>query len=898
MRIFAVLLFIVSIGIQSFFIFSTQYGIDSDQAITGLMGKHISEGKFPVFFYGHSFNGSIEAAIAGLLFLTFGVSCHVLKLAPMIFGIIFCISMYYLGREIEDKKTGLFAFIFSLIPPLYLLGHYIAPRTCYIETLVFGNLMFIFLLKAVKDYKVRYIFFLGLFTGLSFWNSPLSVYYILSTLLFIMIKGRSIINVKNIFTGLCGFIIGSLPLWIYNFTHSFNSFRLGYSSSAINIADNLKNLFNFHGQILLVTGIFTKTIFGICIYWFFLLCITFFLLSALCKYRSNYLLLFIFFIVVLAIYVNSQYAIINTQRHLLPLYTFIPIAVAAVCRYLDRFKHTGVFLLIAITGINLYGDISTVETWKPKIIEEDKRFSELMDYLLKNNITRLYAPFWTSYKLSFITNEKITCSEYLNESYDGYEKTIEESDSAAFLNDYHREIEGGLRNIKTKYMQAEIDGKEIIYDITNSSIIGKSVAPKNWKITGNYNMRLARGAIDRNFDKYWIAKKEGNMPPYIEIDLGRLYYIYKVIIFNEHCGENHPAINIYTSRDGRTWDLRTDPKIAAEPIFPSGPRVYYQTWFGRYEFWFSPKNIRYVKVECPTAQDNIQINEIFAYEYKGIQKRNISDYRNCLFDITGFLRIKNINFVYADIWPAAKIREFSNDHIKTLSQINMAYPYRKNTGRELQIDDKKTFLINNEDTDEFEDILNTSGIALVKQPFTYYSLYYSNVPLKSAGSYIWDGIGILQTKVEDNAGRYLAYQPKTRTDVEFANGAKLLGYDIYVSKKLVPGKSIKIEYYWSFDKGIPKDVFVFVYFMKDGKIVFQNDHPIMDQAVKDQVVIKGPVFKEKYLVKVPDSITSGTYEIYLGIWTPKKSKRVYIKNAVSKRKTKAKIGEFDVYSGI
>ena len=57
-----------------------QAGIESDEAIIGLMGKHILEdGEFPIFYYGQAYMGSLEAILTSLSFKLFGISNFSLK---------------------------------------------------------------------------------------------------------------------------------------------------------------------------------------------------------------------------------------------------------------------------------------------------------------------------------------------------------------------------------------------------------------------------------------------------------------------------------------------------------------------------------------------------------------------------------------------------------------------------------------------------------------------------------------------------------------------------------------------------------------------------------------------------------------------------------------------------
>ena len=63
------------------FIFRDQSYFDADQAVIGLMGKHLSDLRaFPLFLYGQNYILAVEAWMAALSFKLFGVSIAALKL--------------------------------------------------------------------------------------------------------------------------------------------------------------------------------------------------------------------------------------------------------------------------------------------------------------------------------------------------------------------------------------------------------------------------------------------------------------------------------------------------------------------------------------------------------------------------------------------------------------------------------------------------------------------------------------------------------------------------------------------------------------------------------------------------------------------------------------------------
>ena len=75
------ILFLVVLGRSAIFVLFPESYFDADQAIVGLMAKHLAELRaFPVFLYGQTYMLGVEAWLAAPLFALFGVSATVLKL--------------------------------------------------------------------------------------------------------------------------------------------------------------------------------------------------------------------------------------------------------------------------------------------------------------------------------------------------------------------------------------------------------------------------------------------------------------------------------------------------------------------------------------------------------------------------------------------------------------------------------------------------------------------------------------------------------------------------------------------------------------------------------------------------------------------------------------------------
>src|SRR6266446_1274392 len=93
------LLILVGTAVVRFVIlFVSQTHVTSDEAIIGLMAKHIFEGRyFPFYFYGISYNASCawEAYLTVIPFAIAGVGVVALKISTVLLSL-FCLTLFYL----------------------------------------------------------------------------------------------------------------------------------------------------------------------------------------------------------------------------------------------------------------------------------------------------------------------------------------------------------------------------------------------------------------------------------------------------------------------------------------------------------------------------------------------------------------------------------------------------------------------------------------------------------------------------------------------------------------------------------------------------------------------------------------------------------------------------------
>jgi hypothetical protein len=106
---------------SAIFVFWEQAEFDSDQAVIGLMAKHLSEGRaFPMFLYGSNYILAVEAWTAALVFVVAGASVAALKFPLLVINVVVGLLLVRLlerEAQLSPRLAALCAVFFILPPP-------------------------------------------------------------------------------------------------------------------------------------------------------------------------------------------------------------------------------------------------------------------------------------------------------------------------------------------------------------------------------------------------------------------------------------------------------------------------------------------------------------------------------------------------------------------------------------------------------------------------------------------------------------------------------------------------------------------------------------------------------------------------------------------------------------
>jgi hypothetical protein len=535
-KLLLAILLVLGLLLRLDFLLPVNFVIDSDEAIVGLMAKHITEGQpIPTFYYGQHYMGSLEPLLVSGLFEMFGISNILLKTVPLIFSLALIVIIYYLTLEIAGRYAAFTAALLTSLAPNSLVVWSGKARGGFIEILVIGALAMLCALKWLKKEKpdTGLTVLVALLLGLGWWVNNQIIYFMLPIgFLFLLKMGLSKEALKQFLWGLFGFFLGGLPYWIYNINNKFISFEIFGGSESKELWKHISGLFATSLPIIMGSKRFWtfedifpySTLLYYSTYLILLLWIIksrkkeiFGLFKLRAPINAGVEMMLLFIIAACCVFALSSYGyLVHAPRYLLPLYVVImPLTGYAVELIAKKSAIISFSVLILLLSLNIFSNYSYERSipGEPYVYKEQrvaKDHTELISWLEKNNVHWIRTNYWIGYRLAFETNEKIKFDlfqepvqlripSYREEAFDN---NIEEMPMVlvpgqAIL------VQKAMRKLKYTFQSDLINGYKVIYNIKLPRFDFKPVDNKLISVETNFRPEIAKLAVDDNKDTRW-----------------------------------------------------------------------------------------------------------------------------------------------------------------------------------------------------------------------------------------------------------------------------------------------------------------------------------------------------------------------------------------------------------
>lgn len=429
---------LLALAVRLYLLAATNFVIDSDEAIVGLMAKHITEGKsWPVFYYGQAYMGSLEAVLAAGFFSFMGQSAHALKLVPLLFSLLHVLLVYLLARHFTSLRWAFAAAFLAAVAPNALVLWSGMARGGFVELVVLGSIALLCAVRILEQESPSPAAFmlLGFILGLGWWVNNQIIFYCAAVgVVFLLSLPRRMglaAGARAAFLAGLAFVIGGTPFWWANVFHHprLESFRVLFGNSAG--GDAWKHL----------SGYFTTAlpiIFGARRFWseadifpgasaaayliYGLLLLLFFWRFAVQKSKAALLLILVFLIVVPVIFSVSSFGwLVQAPRYLLPLYSVLFVVTALGLEVLwsgsraGRVLSGGLFsgVLLLNLASNYWGGLDI--PGQPFVYQGDRVAADqtvVYKWLRENGYRHIRTNYWIGYRTAFETGEEITFTRF------------------------------------------------------------------------------------------------------------------------------------------------------------------------------------------------------------------------------------------------------------------------------------------------------------------------------------------------------------------------------------------------------------------------------------------------------------------------------------------------------
>jgi 4-amino-4-deoxy-L-arabinose transferase-like glycosyltransferase len=617
-----------------------------DEAVTGLMAQHILKGDFQVFFWGQPYMGALEAYLAGFLFFLLGSSAAALRLTVILVSGFSMIMVWGLGWLAGGKKNGVLAAAYWSLPPLFLSIAGILGTGGHVEALAVSAFVILGMtLLAFREpaHPNTLAVLIGLAAGLGWWSSLVSAPLLVAGLILLPAARPRVMRTWIPVNGIGGFMIGSLPFWIWQIQHQWATFYFFKGSGEHPFFEKLITViwssllrseigdwWDGHSIIplespLLVWG--ALVLFGLPP-----LVITLGLIFLWVKrlfgrqrpFQQPIDLIAAVFLVLVVSMAASEQGSQGSLRYSLSLY--IPLAVLTgwwLSRLWDWGKAMGLFLLVALLGFNLSTHLLFLKQYERLPF---RPVEALLQALEARHIHYAYADSRLSLVITFESKEKVICADFFGQRNYRYWEIVEAAPASELaiithtdLANPHPEVMAAtLRFLGGSSKQVVVGDYVFWYDFEGTKLPSLPLPPSAWKVRSSTHPEKLPLVNDRKISTVWTAPQKKGESLLVELDrpvrLARISLLTGPFVQ----GEPH-GLKVDYSLDGKSWGtLEEAPELFSGGLYWSQGRPKVDFIVGRDQMNFLPVRLKFLRITClgdneETPKEWI-VGEIFLYE--------------------------------------------------------------------------------------------------------------------------------------------------------------------------------------------------------------------------------------------------------------------------------------------
>lgn len=415
--------------------------IDGDEAVVGLMARHIAFlGDRPVFYYGQPYLGSLEAFSAAPFVRLFDSSTFLLKAVPSAYSLGFLALSAILARRLFGTGAGLATAAYLAVPPAMWAVWSTKARGGYAELLFLGQAVLLVTLALAQVRSRRLALLWGILAGLAFWTHLLAIVYLLPAAIFLGLSRRAKWPPAELGLIVAGSLLGMAPLIFENLSNGWLTvaalvqpaelpldqwaqfvrfFRVGVpvllglgqptTSETMFDQDWLQRPAG-HVWVVAVALLVLAVAIGV-----HLPSLRRLIVCGADRQSEPALLLLVATVVPPTVALTRFGFFVSEPRYALPLYSVVPLLAGALCLLRVPLPRpwpgiTRWALVSAVVALNLGSLLSTdPRLWRAEDTPDSTAATraELVKYLVAGDRHQMYTDYWIGYPVMFETRETV-----------------------------------------------------------------------------------------------------------------------------------------------------------------------------------------------------------------------------------------------------------------------------------------------------------------------------------------------------------------------------------------------------------------------------------------------------------------------------------------------------------
>ncbi len=411
---------------------------NSDEAVMGLMARHVLDGQFTVFFWGNVYGGTLESLLAVPGFAIAGSSWAALRAVSLVIDLLSVVLIWRVGLRLMGERAAAGAAALFWIWPPFVLYNSTHEEVFYASLVAFSALLLLLALRIVERPGLLRVGLLGLTIGVGVWETPQLVPVAIPVIGWAIWKAPRAL--RHAWLAVLLAFVGASPSIIWNMQHHWASlgihsgvatssyfFRLRVIASPL--VPSFLGLRSPWSDVPVIPKLLADLVYCVLLAFF-----------AYGAYRTRRTLSSILYVVAIAFpflfAIESQAADQEGTRYLTVM---TPILILLFAQAMTTWARTASILAIA-AALSL-GTLHKMEEVPLDQPHAPRNLAPLIATLDRYGIDRVYTKYWAAYVIDFDTRERIIAveNEFDSVSFSDGQAQVPD-DPFVFYAPYQREV--------------------------------------------------------------------------------------------------------------------------------------------------------------------------------------------------------------------------------------------------------------------------------------------------------------------------------------------------------------------------------------------------------------------------------------------------------------------------